>query len=68
MQSKRFRTIALTIVIAAFGAAVAAPAYWFQWRSKLDGTRVCAQTSPGSGWEKRPQPFIDAHCTRKPGH
>ena len=28
----------------------AAPAPWYYWRSKVDGARVCAQTSPGPGW------------------
>ena len=30
----------------------AAPAPWFYWRSLVDGQRVCAQTSPGHGWER----------------
>ena len=33
-------------------AAQAAPAPWYSWRSLVDGARVCAQTSPGPGWER----------------
>jgi hypothetical protein len=50
-------------------AATAAPALWYQWRSKLNGEVFCAQTSPGQGWELRDGPFKDINCTRraKPG-
>lgn len=40
----------------------AAPAAWYQWRSKLNGDLVCRQTSPGPGWEKFIGPFKDVHC------
>jgi len=30
----------------------AAPAPWYYWRSMVNGVRVCAQTSPGHGWER----------------
>lgn len=33
-------------------AASAAPAPWYYWRSLVDGQRLCAQTSPGPGWEQ----------------
>ena len=43
---------ALVLALSALSvAASAAPAPWYYWRSKVDGARVCAQTSPGSGWE-----------------
>ena len=45
-------------------AALAGPAPWFQWRSKLDGKQYCAQTSLGQGWEKASGPFKDSHCTK----
>ena len=45
-------------------AAAAAPAPWFQWRSKVDGKQFCAQTSLGPGWEKAGGPFKDSHCTK----
>lgn len=45
-------------------AAFAAPAPWFQWRSKLDGKLVCSQTPLGAGWEKATGPYRDSHCTK----
>jgi hypothetical protein len=43
-------------------SAAGEPAPWFEWRSKVDGKRVCAQTSLGPGWEKASGPFRDSHC------
>lgn len=43
-------------------ALLAAPAAWYKWTSKRDGTQVCAQVSPGEGWEKFDGPYKDAHC------
>lgn len=45
-------------------AAFAAPASWFQWRSKLDGKLACSQTPLGAGWEKAAGPYRDSHCTK----
>ncbi len=45
-------------------AAIAAPAPWYQWRS-VAGATVCAQTSPGPGWERLQQAFVDARCQRR---
>jgi hypothetical protein len=42
--------------------AIANPAPWYQWRSKLTGEFVCWQTSPGQGWEKATGPYKDPHC------
>lgn len=46
--------------------ALAAPAHWHKWRSKLNGKLVCAQTSPGDGWEKETGsgPYRDGRCKR----
>ena len=53
------------LVAAGFAVAAAgAPAPWYQWRSLQNGTRVCAQTSPGSGWAQAGGPFRDADCSR----
>ncbi|MDA8456626.1 hypothetical protein M4R22_17845 [Acidovorax sp. GBBC 3334] len=41
----------------------AAPAPWHYWRSKVDGRRVCAQTSPGPGWERDSPPYDGPNCT-----
>lgn len=43
-------------------AALAAPAPWYYWRSKVDGARVCAQTSPGSGWERDSSAYAGPGC------
>lgn len=58
-------SLCLTLLIAsAVAAAVAAPASWFQWRSKLDGKLACSQTPLGAGWEKATGPYRDSHCTK----
>ncbi|GKS99445.1 hypothetical protein AVKW3434_08675 [Acidovorax sp. SUPP3434] len=44
------------------GAAGAAPAPWYFWRSKVDGKRVCAQVSPGPGWERDSTPYDGPGC------
>ena len=43
-------------------SAFAAPASWYQWKSKLNNEQYCAQTSPGFGWEQNSGPYKDAHC------
>jgi hypothetical protein len=43
----------------------AEPAPWYQWRSKADGKRVCAQTSLGPGWERAAGPFRDSRCEKR---
>ncbi len=40
-----------------------APAPWYYWRSKVDGQRVCAQVSPGPGWERDSEPYQGPGCT-----
>jgi hypothetical protein len=45
-------------------AALAGPAPWYSWRSKVDGKQVCAQTALGPGWEKAAGPYKDSHCTK----
>ena len=42
--------------------ALAAPAPWYWWRSQVDGARVCAQTSPGPGWQQDSAPFDGPGC------
>ncbi|WP_233168350.1 hypothetical protein [Xylophilus sp. ASV27] len=60
------RILLLLVFLLPLGLA-AAPAPWYQWRSLLDGTRVCAQTSPGEGWARADGPYSDAAC-RRPLH
>ncbi len=45
--------------------ALAAPAPYYLWMSKVDGSRVCSQTPLGEGWQKMGGPFKDSRC-RKP--
>jgi hypothetical protein len=40
----------------------ARPAPWYWWVSKVDGARVCLQTSPGSGWYRERGPYPNARC------
>lgn len=48
--------------------AYAAPAPYYQWQSKADGTVICRQTSPGHGWDLlNGQPFRDLKCTMPAG-
>lgn len=47
------------------GLSQAAPAPWYEWRSKVDGREACAQASPGEGWTRVGGPFIDAACRRR---
>ena len=44
----------------------AAPAPWYYWRSTIDNARVCAQTSPGSGWVQDSGPFDGPGCQPRP--
>lgn len=59
----------IAVCLGGAGMAWSAPAAWHKWRSKTDGTQICAQTPPGSGWEKMDGPYKDARCTvaGKPG-
>ena len=63
------RLPACLAVMLLFSDAFAAPAAWQVWRSKSTGMTVCAQVSPGEGWERIGGPFRDAHCTQagRPG-
>jgi hypothetical protein len=53
-----------TLIACVCTAALAGPAPWFKWRSKVDGKQVCSQTPLGQGWEKASGPFKDSHCTK----
>ena len=53
--------VAWSLAFAA-SAVLAAPAPWYYWRSKVDGARVCAQTSPGPGWERDSPAFDGPGC------
>jgi hypothetical protein len=57
-------TLAMLIGLAIACPAVlhAAPAPWYQWRSKATGAMTCSQTPLGSGWERFAGPNRDARC------
>ena len=46
--------------------AWAAPAPWYWWHSKVNGVRLCAQISPGWGWERDGGPYQGPGCAPKP--
>lgn len=56
--------LAAALLVLTGNAALAGPAPWYKWRSKLDGKQFCAQTSLGHGWEKAGGPYKDSHCTK----
>ncbi len=61
----RGRVAATAIALAGWGlafAVAAAPAPWYYWRSLVDGQRVCAQTSPGPGWEQDSAAYEGPGC------
>jgi hypothetical protein len=67
------KLIALLAILCASLHVLAAPAPYYKWISLEDGTVICAQTSPGEGWELgagrfggSPGPFKDFRC-RVPG-
>ncbi len=45
-------------------SVVSAPAPWFLWQSRVDGTYLCIQTTPGDGWIKISGPYPKAQCHR----
>lgn len=61
----KLKHLSFMLVAAVLASAAAAPAPWYKWRSKLNGTTVCAQVMHGE-WEKSAGPFRDARC-EKPG-
>lgn len=54
------RLFALVAALALGASAVAEPAPWYQWHSRIDGAVVCAQASPGQGWIRSNGPFRNA--------
>ncbi len=63
MHSRKFIFVSAALLLAV--SAVAGPAVWYQWRSKLEPSFLCSQTSPGDGWEKLSGPFSDARCEKR---
>ncbi len=61
----KIRTLAFISAVLFCSTPWAIPAPWYQWRSKLNGEEVCAQTMPSDGWEKARGPFKDASCLKR---
>lgn len=65
MSKNHILTIAALL---ACGAAFAAPAPWYLWKSTVDSKTFCSQTSPGDGWVRLQGPFDNGRCVkREPG-
>jgi hypothetical protein len=58
------RLFATTLAAIVSAAALAGPAPWYWWESKIDGQRVCSQTPLGPGWQRAGGPFSDARCEK----
>lgn len=63
MNTRTAFAIALPLALAC-SLALAKPAPWFKWRSKLDGTLACSQTPLGQGWEQASGPYRDSRCEK----
>ena len=64
-MSRVHRAVLLMVILSMSSATLGArPAPWFNWRSKLTGALVCAQTPLGPGWERAFGPYQDSHCTK----
>jgi hypothetical protein len=61
-MSKTLLITLLGLALASPAVLNAAPAPWYQWRSKSTGALACSQTPLGPGWEKFAGPYRDARC------
>lgn len=48
--------------------ATADPATWQLWKSRLDGTTQCAQSSPGDGWVNMDGTYSNSRCRMSRRH
>lgn len=58
------RTLTLMVLLTLAPMLQAAPAYYWQWRSKLDGTITCSPVPLGPGWTRIDGPFRDGRCEK----
>jgi hypothetical protein len=56
------KTFAILLALACPAILSAAPAPWYQWRSKATGALACSQTPLGPGWARFAGPYRDARC------
>lgn len=55
---------ALAALLLIVSSALAAPAPYYQWRSKSTGQFACSNTPLGEGWERASGPYRDARCEK----
>jgi len=61
---RRWPSLLLALLCGIPPGSSAAPAPWYWWHSRLDSDlRVCAQSMPSQGWERRGGPFNNPHCS-----
>ena len=60
-MKRAFAALLASLALSAQGT----PAPWYWWVSRYDTLRICAQTSPGDGWERSDGPFRDSRCTKR---
>jgi len=61
----RFAILLLAAMTAlATSGALARPAWWYLYQSRIDGQRACSQTPLGKAWIQMAGPFKDAHCEK----
>lgn len=57
--------LAAIFALASIATAVSASeASWYKWKSRVDGSIVCMQVSPGKYWFVFRGPYKDAQCTK----
>jgi hypothetical protein len=66
-QAQHMKKINVLAILLGFALACpavlnAAPAPWYQWRSKVTGDVACSQTPLGPGWARLAGPYRDARC------
>jgi len=64
MRYLNTKTLALLTLAMFCGGLGAKPAPWWKWRSKVDGSLACAQTTLGPGWERSYGPYKDSRCEK----
>ena len=63
MPISRFAARVAALVLIA-SSVTAAPAPYYQWRSKATGQLACSPTPLGEGWERAHGPYRDARCEK----
>ncbi|MEW7850716.1 hypothetical protein AB2N08_18665 [Massilia aurea] len=52
-------------LIFVLSSSLAAPAPYYQYRSKLTGELACSPTPLGEGWVRSNGPYRDARCEKR---